>query len=166
MSEKQDRQGVRTAADLERKYKMNWTRPFAELTGISRDMRQQVERVESELRGDMTEGFTEAAAETERLIEAALEDYATAAELERHRQTADQALLDLSGRLDTAALGAHPVGSLYFAVGDAAPDTLFGGTWEKLSDALTLPADAEGTGEDESGTAESPVYFTAWVRIE
>lgn len=162
MSEKQDRQGVRTAADLERKYKMNWGKPFAELTGISKDVRQQVDRVETELRGDMNEGFESAAAQTEERIEAALALYAKRSELEAHKQTAEQALQDLSGRISAAesgaGLAAYPVGSIYFTFSETAPDVLFGGTggtWELLSDALTLPG-AEG---------EDAAHFSAWRRI-
>lgn len=53
---KQDRQGVRTAADLEQKYKFN--ERFAELLGIATDAREKVEETESTLREEMTEQYT------------------------------------------------------------------------------------------------------------
>ena len=53
MSAKQDRQGVRTAADIERKYNLKWEDSFADLMGVSKDTRQSVDRVESELKSDM-----------------------------------------------------------------------------------------------------------------
>lgn len=172
MSEKQDRQGARTAADIERKYNMNWGKPFAELAGVSRDTRQQVERVEAELRGDMDEGFESAAEETKYLIEQALINYVKTADLESFRQTVDQALLDMSGRIDAfednAPLLAYPVNSVFFTAGETSPEDLFGGTWEKLSG--TLPFTSSGTtgdtgtnGEQESG-ADTTVQISAWRR--
>ena len=47
MSEKQDRQGVRTAQDLERKY--GFGRTFAEIEGIATDARDIATRTEEEL---------------------------------------------------------------------------------------------------------------------
>lgn len=49
MSAKQDRQGARTATDLERKY--NFGKTFAELMGVDLENRERVESVYSELSG-------------------------------------------------------------------------------------------------------------------
>ena len=54
---KQDRQGVRTATDLEQKYKFN--ERFAELLGIATDAREKVDEVESEIRNEMTEQYSQ-----------------------------------------------------------------------------------------------------------
>ena len=54
---KQDRQGVRTASDLEQKYKFN--ERFAELLGIATDARDKVDGVESKLREQITEQYSQ-----------------------------------------------------------------------------------------------------------
>lgn len=51
MSEKQDRQGVRTATDLERKY--NFGKSFAELIGLINDNRDHVDNVESSVKNEI-----------------------------------------------------------------------------------------------------------------
>lgn len=66
MSEKQDRQGVRTATDLERKYQFGKT--FAELMGIARDARDKVDSVESSLRDEIRETSTTIYRDTEKIV--------------------------------------------------------------------------------------------------
>ena len=92
MSAKQDRQGVRTAADIERKYNLKWEESFADLMGVSKDTRQNVERVESELRSDIEVQVTSITRDTERIIMAALESYAETDDLDSFRQTVESEL--------------------------------------------------------------------------
>ena len=87
MSAKQDRQGVRTAADIERKYNLNWEQSFADLMGVSKDTRQSVDRVESELRSDIEVQVTSITRDTERILMAALESYVETDDLDSFRQT-------------------------------------------------------------------------------
>lgn len=56
MSVKQDRQGVRTAKDLEQKYQFG--KQFAELMGIAMDARESVDSLASTLRSEMLEQST------------------------------------------------------------------------------------------------------------
>ena len=92
MSDKQDRQGVRTAADIERKYNLKWEKSFAEMMGVSRDTRQSVDRVESEIRSELEQQLTSLTRDSERIIMAALESYVEATELESLRQTVSSEL--------------------------------------------------------------------------
>jgi hypothetical protein len=92
MSSKQDRQGVRTATDIERKYNLKWEKPFAELMGVSKDTRQSVDRVESELRSDIEVQVTSITRDTERIIMAALESYVETEDHDSFRQTVESEL--------------------------------------------------------------------------
>lgn len=74
MSVKQDRQGVRTATDLEQKYQFG--KKFAELMGIATDARESVDSLASTLRNEMKEQVTSIIRDTEQIVLTALEDYA------------------------------------------------------------------------------------------
>lgn len=85
---KQDRQGVRSAADLERKYKLgNTTKVFSQVLGLSDDAREEVERIESQIRSDFREQITSLTRDTERVVMAALESYVESSEMEDFQQT-------------------------------------------------------------------------------
>lgn len=85
MSVKQDRQGVRTAADLERKY--NFGKTFGEMLGLINDTRDSVDSVESTLRNEITEQVTSIARSTEAIIMSALETYVKESDLEDIEKT-------------------------------------------------------------------------------
>lgn len=76
MSEKQDRQGVRTATDLERKY--GFGRTFAEIMGIATDARDSVSALEVEL----TQEFTTMLRDTESIIMEAVKSGVTEEEMQ------------------------------------------------------------------------------------
>ena len=99
MSSKQDRQGVRTAADIERKYNLKWEQSFAELMGVSKDTRQNVDRVESELRSDMEVQVTSITRDTERIIMAALESYVETADYDKFRETVESELSVMADKI-------------------------------------------------------------------
>lgn len=80
MSAKQDRQGVRTASDLERKYQFGKT--FAELMGIANDARDKVDSVESSLQSELRETATNISRDTERIVMAASENYTKTTEFD------------------------------------------------------------------------------------
>lgn len=85
---KQDRQGVRTPADLERKYNLgNLGKAFSEVLGVSLDARNSVDSIKSELRNELEQQITSLTRDTERIILAALESYAETSDLEELRQT-------------------------------------------------------------------------------
>ena len=97
MSEKQDRQGVRTAQDIERKY--NYGTKFAEIYGMITDARDSVDRVESSLRSEITEQVTSITRDTERIILSALEGYVENTELEELRATVSSEFLVMAEKI-------------------------------------------------------------------
>lgn len=80
MSAKQDRQGVRTASDLERKWQFG--KQFAEIMGVALDARDAAHKVESELRSEIIEQATSLTRDTERILMTALESYVETADLQ------------------------------------------------------------------------------------
>jgi hypothetical protein len=82
---KQDRQGVRTPADLESKYQFG--KRFAEILGIANDARESVDYVESTLRSEIKEQITSITRDTESIIMSALESYVEKTEYEELRKT-------------------------------------------------------------------------------
>jgi hypothetical protein len=90
VSAKQDRQGVRTASDIEQKY--NFDKTFAELMGIATDARNKVDSVESTLRDEMKEQYTTIFRDTEKIVFEALADYAKTGDLEEYKKTVESQL--------------------------------------------------------------------------
>lgn len=87
---KQDRQGVRTAVDLERKY--NFDKRFAELLGIATDARESVDSLASELRNEITNQVTSITRDTEQIVMSALLDYERTSDVEAFKQTLESEL--------------------------------------------------------------------------
>lgn len=79
MSVKQDRQGVRTATDVEQKY--NFGKRFAELMGLVTDARESVASSETSLRNEILEQSTKLYRDAERYTVEALKDYVTTDEM-------------------------------------------------------------------------------------
>lgn len=79
MSEKMDRQGARTAADLERKYQFG--KRFQEIMGLVDDTRGAISEVESNLQDKILEQSTSLTRDTESMIMTALKSYTRASEL-------------------------------------------------------------------------------------
>lgn len=85
---KQDRQGSRTPADLERRYNLGGLKDkYSELLGISSDTRDSVDRIDSELRNELEQRITSLTRDTERIIMAALESYVETTEYGEFQQT-------------------------------------------------------------------------------
>lgn len=82
---RQDRQQVRTAAELEQKHKFGKT--FAEMLGLINDARESVDAVESTLRSEIKEQVTSITRDTERIVMAALESYVETGDLEELERT-------------------------------------------------------------------------------
>lgn len=82
---KQDRQGVRTPADLEQKYQFG--KKFAELMGIATDARESVDSLASTLRSEMREQETSIIRDTEKIMLTALENYVKTDEMEEVEQS-------------------------------------------------------------------------------
>lgn len=81
---KQDRQGVRTAADLERKHA--WGKQFAEILGIITDTRESVEGYRSELSHEIKEQVTWIVRNTEEILLGALESYSKTSDLDSFKK--------------------------------------------------------------------------------
>ena len=97
---KQDRQGVRTPADLERKYGLgSLGRQYAEVLGVATDTRESVDRVESELRSELSEQITSLVRDTESIIMSALESYVEESEYEELRQTVQSEMAILAEKV-------------------------------------------------------------------
>ena len=94
---KQDKQGARTPADLERKYQFGKT--FAEIIGLASDLRESVDSVESELRNEITENLTSITRTTEQIIMSALESYSLTTDLEEFEKTVESELLQMAEQI-------------------------------------------------------------------
>lgn len=94
---KQDKQGVRTPADLERKYQFGKT--FAEIIGLASDLRESVDSVESELRDEIIENVTSITRSTEQIIMSALESYSLTTDLEGLERTVESELLQMAEQI-------------------------------------------------------------------
>lgn len=66
MSVKQDRQGVRTAPEIERKY--NFGKKFSEMMGLIDESRDKVDSVESTLRNEIIDQSTSITRNTEQIV--------------------------------------------------------------------------------------------------
>lgn len=97
MSAKQDRQGVRTASELERKY--NFGQKFAEIMGIATDARDSVDQVESTLRGEMADQITSITRNTEQILMSALQSYVETADYEEFQETMKSELAVLASEI-------------------------------------------------------------------
>ena len=80
-----DRQGARTAADLERKYQFG--KQFSEIMGLVNDTRGAISEVESNLQDKILEQSTSLTRDTESMLMAALKSYTTTSELAELAQT-------------------------------------------------------------------------------
>jgi gas vesicle protein len=85
VSDKQDRQGVRTASQLEQKYQFG--KKFSEILGIATDAREKVDSVTSELRNEITENYTSIVRDTEKIIMSALKNYSKTEDTQELEQT-------------------------------------------------------------------------------
>lgn len=94
MSAKQDRQGARTATDLERKY--NFGKTFAELLGLINDVRESVDATGSALSSEIERQVTSLTRNTEEIIMGALTEYVKASDLEEVRKTVSSQLKQTS----------------------------------------------------------------------
>ena len=90
MSVKQDRQGARTAADVERKY--NFGKKFAEVYGMITDARDSVESLGSELRDEIVKESTAIRRDTQQIVLEATKDVVRAEEFGEYKKTAEASL--------------------------------------------------------------------------
>lgn len=118
---KQDRQGVRTAQQLEQKYKLGGESGRGDADNISK----------------ITQELTQLKTET------------------------NLKLIQLEERIETIS-SFYPVGSVYISINNTDPTTIFGGTWEVMSQAyLVVGLDSE---DDESTQLQFLDNCTIWKR--
>lgn len=97
---KQDRQGARTPADLERRYNLGaTTQSFAEAMGGSTDSRDYVDRISSELRSEFEQKVTSLTRDTERIVMAALSSYVETSDQEEFKQTIQSEMAILAEKI-------------------------------------------------------------------
>lgn len=94
---KQDRQGVRSPADLERKYQFGKT--FAEILGIANDARESVDALASTLMHEITENYTSIIRDTEQIVMTALENYSKTSDIEELEHTLKSELTLMAERI-------------------------------------------------------------------
>lgn len=97
---KQDRQGVRTPADIERKYNLGALKEnFAAFSGIPDDTREAVNEAASQLRSEVMEQITSITRDTERIVLAALESYTESTEFESLERTVQGEMLVMAEKI-------------------------------------------------------------------
>jgi hypothetical protein len=97
---KQDRQGVRTPSDLEQKYQFGKT--FAEIIGLTTDLRESVDSTESALRGEIeevSENVTEIKRDPETILMSAFEKYSKKSELEDYKSETNSTLEQMADKI-------------------------------------------------------------------
>ena len=90
MSEKQDRQGVRTATDLERTYQFD--KRFAEIMGIALDNQKSVTELGSSVNEKILEQYTSITRDTEQILMTALKSYVETGDFEEYQKTVSSQL--------------------------------------------------------------------------
>jgi hypothetical protein len=85
LSEKQDRQGARTAADIERKYQFG--KRFAEVMGIALDAQNSISVVESDLHHTILEQATSITRDVEQIVLSATESFVESTDLNELKAT-------------------------------------------------------------------------------
>lgn len=90
MSVKQDRQGARTAADVERKY--NFGKKFAEVYGMITDARDSVDSLGSELRDEIVKESTAIRRDTQQIVLEATKDVVREEEFGEYKKSAETSL--------------------------------------------------------------------------
>ena len=114
---KQDRQGVRTAADIERKYELGQISAQKDTTSKQSNQISQLAQTLSLFVSRMN-------GELETLLQTV--------------EKANEEIVGLQGMI-------YPVGSIYVATDETEPSTLFGGEWEFLGEGhLVVGVDQEG----------------------
>ena len=148
---KQDRQGVRRPAELERKYNIG---------GFISEQRRNSLRQESEM-NDMEARQSQLRLTTEEKIELLKEQYrATEQSFGEFKENTETSLNGLGKELNSFQKllaeywkTIYPVGSIYMSVNATSPQTLFGGTWEQVKDRFLLGAGSTYTAGSTGGEA-------------
>lgn len=148
---KQDRQGVRTASDLERKYEF----------GAIKTQGEQANNQNYQM-SMLNQAFSQALASVNAKI-ASMEisvqqANAKIASLEESLSEADAAITDLADQMSQQEAlwqNSYPIGSIYISVDSTNPSELLGfGVWEQIKDTFLLSAGDKYEGGAVGGDAE------------
>lgn len=134
---KQDRQGVRKAADIEQKYGLG------QFMYKQNQSNKEVSRGLSNL-GDSLSTYRE---ETDKTVDSIHSDISALQE----------SLKELTSLMDTSFekywQTIYPVGAIYISASATNPSTLFGGTWEQINDRFLLAAGSTYSAGETGGEA-------------
>lgn len=186
---KQDRQGVRTAKDIEQKYKLGSydrqigeTKTIAQLASRNASSAMQTATNAMQLAETANSTAENAAENANKAIEGMEDHDLRIADVEEksEKNEADIALLkSASGNEDITTFDdIYPIGSIYLTINDTDPGTLFQGTtWEKLEGVIPCFVNGEFevsvSGEDiivdtggDGTDVPSYIQINAWRRVE
>ncbi len=121
---KQDRQGVRTAADIERKYELGQI-------STQKDTSSRQSSQISQLSQTLSQFMTRMSGELETLYQSIDQTNSDVEELTQSIGQANEEIESLQGKI-------YPVGSIYVGVDNTEPSSLFGGEWEFLAEGHLL----------------------------
>lgn len=161
MNPKQDRQGVRTAPELEQKY------GFGQFMYEQRQSNQEVKRDLNNLGESLSSYKNENDQNLSRMKETADKQF------KQVNESISSVAKDIDA-LSKALFGMiYPVGSIYISVSATNPSKLFGGTWEQIKDRFLLASgntySAGATGGEATHTLtidEMPAHYHKWPTQE
>lgn len=138
MSSRQDRQGARTPADLERKY--NFGENFHEIKESIEKQNIQMDK-QNQLFGNYVTENDKAVSKLEQGLSAAERNMSDVLQQVSGMQKAfEEFMTSTNNSLSKYWQTVYPVGSIYMSLSSADPGTLFGGTWERIRDRFILAA--------------------------
>jgi hypothetical protein len=157
---KQDRQGVRTATDLEQKY--NFGKTFAELMGVATDARESVDSLASVLRDEVDERASSIARSVSEIKLTVESDYSLKSELDEYKKSAETTFVQTDSEIiigiESSIEGVQEgVGAIneklqkHFEFGDTG---------------LIIKAGIEGDDEGDDGTGDTTVPQNAILRLD
>jgi hypothetical protein len=158
VSEKQDRHGVRTATDLERKY--NFGKTFAELIGLITDARESVDAASSTLRGEMENQATSLRRDSERIVAEAVKEYVKETDLEKVISNTEAKFEVTAEGIVAEAVKEYAKTSELGEVRDFA-ETKINATAKQISANLTRIKELSGDVNDARDFAETKINATA-----
>lgn len=149
---KQDRQGVRRPAEIERKYGLGQT--FATLGKATASNANQLVLQEQNFKQyvQSNNANVDNLGEKDKELEAT--DESLQSQVNTLFQLLDDIYADLSQDIGNYWETVYPVGSIYVSISATSPATLFGGKWERIQDRFLLAAGSTYAADSTGGEAE------------
>ena len=145
---KQDRQGARTAANLEQKY--SFGRFFSEQERENARQNQELDQANM----TMKEFISYASSFIDKLQKDLTTANQTMQELSAKNEALEKKDTSLQNQITKYWETIYPVGHIYLSLSDTSPATLFGGTWERIEDRFLLAAGSTYSAGSTGGEAE------------